>query len=84
MLRYPCATQKEAQTEAQAEWRKIQRAGKRLVLDLATAQPELYPEMPVTATGYKQQIDSLGWIIERVEHHLNDNGYKMRLEMESG
>lgn len=84
VLRYPCATQKEAQTEAQAEWRKIQRAGKRLVLDLATAQPELYPEMPVTATGYKQQIDSLGWIIERVEHHLNDNGYKMRLEMESG
>ncbi|KXJ49978.1 MAG: hypothetical protein AXW15_05780 [Neptuniibacter sp. Phe_28] len=84
VIRHTYATQKEAQTAAQAEWRKIQRAGKRLVLDLATAQPELYPEMPVTATGYKQQIDSLGWIIERVEHHLNDNGYKMRLEMESG
>lgn len=83
VMRHTHATQKEAQTAAQAEWRKIQRSGKTLMLGLATARPEIYPELPITATGYKQQIDALKWIVERVEHQLNESGYTMQVALES-
>lgn len=83
VLRHPYATEKEAQSAAAAELRKIKRKGRTLQLNLALAKPNLFPELPVTAQGYKPQIDALGWVIERVEHRMTENGYTMGVEMES-
>jgi phage protein D len=49
---------------------------------LAEGRPDLYPETPVQTLGFKAEIDETLWVLERVVHELNDNGYTTRLEME--
>jgi phage protein D len=78
---YP--NQADAQQAAKSEWAKIQRLGKTLQLELAVAVPTLGPEIPVTVSGYKKQINALKWLTEKVTHKVTDDGYTMSVEMES-
>lgn len=82
VMRHPYPNQADATQAAQAEWRKLKRAGSQLSLTLAEGNANLYPETPVTTTGFKSDIDATPWITERVTHQLSDSGFLTDLQLE--
>lgn len=74
-LRGNHANEQDALAEAQAEWQRIRRAGSALSLTLAEGRPELYPETPVIARGWKPDIDQSEWVIAEVVHSISEGGY---------
>ncbi|MEQ6887924.1 contractile injection system protein, VgrG/Pvc8 family [Halomonas sp. CS7] len=81
-LRPTYATQADALAAAESEWQRLQRGGAAFTLDLAEGRPELYPETPVTLSGWKREIDDNVWLITEVSHDLSDNGYTCSLLFE--
>jgi phage protein D len=76
------ATKAQAMRAAQAKWDKIQRGVAEFSITLATGRADLFPETPVAVKGFKRVIDEQAWIINRVVHNLNGNGYTTGLELE--
>lgn len=48
----------------------------------AIGRADLFPETPIAVKGFKLVIDEQAWIISRVVHKLNGNGYMTGLELE--
>lgn len=44
-------------------------------ISLAIGRADLFPETPIAVKGFKRVIDEQEWIISRVVHNLNGNGY---------
>jgi hypothetical protein len=82
ILRHIYASKENAKRAARAEWDKLQRGVARLQLTLAKGDPTLFPECPVTVSGFKQEIDQLGWLLVNVRHEVRDSGYTSQLEFE--
>ena len=76
------ATKAQAMRAAQAKWDKIQRGVAEFSISLAYGRADLFPETPVAVKGFKRVIDEQAWIISRVVHSLNGNGYTTGLELE--
>lgn len=76
------ATKAQAMRAAQAKWDKIQRGVAEFSILLAIGRADLFPETPVAVKGFKRVIDEQAWIISRVVHNLNENGYTTGLELE--
>ena len=76
------ATKAQAMRAAQAKWDKLQRGVAEFSITLATGRADLFPETPVAVKGFKRVIDEQAWIISRVVHNLNGNGYTTSLELE--
>ncbi|MFK0369834.1 phage late control D family protein [Enterobacter sichuanensis] len=76
------ATKAQAMRAAQAKWDKIQRGVAEFSILLAFGRADLFPETPVAVKGFKRVIDEQAWIISRVVHSLNGNGYTTGLELE--
>ncbi|MEC4090127.1 phage late control D family protein [Pseudoalteromonas rubra] len=81
-LRHIYASKATATRAARTMWERIQRGIASFSLTLAQGKPELFPETPVTVTGFKPQIDSTNWILVQVTHTLNSAGYTSSLELE--
>ena len=81
-LSHTYATKENAGRAAKAQWEKIQRGVASFSIQLARGRAELYPEMPITVSGFKPEIDSSEWILTRVVHSLNDSGFMTALELE--
>lgn len=81
-LRDTFATEEEATQAAKAEWQRVRRAGASLTLALAEGRPDLYPETPLTARGWKADIDATGWVITQVEHSLTSSAYMVSVQAE--
>lgn len=81
-LRPTYATEADALDAAQSEWQRLQRGGAAFTLDLAEGRPELYPETPVTLSGWKGEIDATAWLITEVSHDLSDRALTSSVEME--
>ena len=81
-LSHTYATKENASRAAKANWEKIQRGVASFSIQLARGRAELYPEMPVTVSGFKPEIDTAEWILTRVVHSLNDSGFMTALELE--
>lgn len=76
------ATKAQAMRAAQAKWDKLQRGVAEFSISLAIGRADLFPETPVAVKGFKRVIDEQAWIISRVVHNLNSNGYTTGLELE--
>ena len=76
------ATKTQAMRAAQAKWDKLQRGVAEFSISLAFGRADLFPETPVAVKGFKRVIDEQAWIISRVVHNLNGNGYTTGLELE--
>ncbi|HGH4686084.1 TPA: GPW/gp25 family protein [Enterobacter bugandensis] len=76
------ATKAQAKRAAQAKWDKLQRGVAEFSISLAIGRADLFPETPVAEKGFKRVIDEQAWIISRVVHNLNGNGYTTGLELE--
>lgn len=77
---YP--SKEEAEAAAQAEFNRTQRSQATMSLTLALGIPELFPELPVTVSGFKAEIDATDWLVKRVRHDMSDGGYTGELELE--
>ena len=75
-------TKAQAMRAAQAKWDKLQRGVAEFSITLALGRADLYPEKPVAVSGFKSIIDDQAWIITKVTHALNSNGYTTSLDLE--
>lgn len=76
------ATKAQAVRAATAKWDKLQRGVAEFSINLAVGRADLYPETPVKVSGFKSVIDEQAWIISKVTHSLNNNGFTTGLELE--
>lgn len=67
---------------AEVKWSKLQKGVAEFNITLPEGRADLYPEMPVTVTGFKPTIDSHQWVISRVTHTIDGNGFITHLELE--
>lgn len=81
-LSHTYANKNNAERAAKAAWEKMQRGVASLSINLARGRADIYPEMPVKVRGFKPEIDGAEWILTRVSHSLNDNGFTSALEFE--
>lgn len=82
VLRHIYATEHTALQAAKAAWEKIQRGMAEFGITLARGVPELMSEQPVVVQGFKPALDSCGWLIDKIEHSIEDGGYTCRLDLE--
>ncbi len=76
------ATQAQAKAAATAEWQRIQRSQATLSMTLSLGRADCFPEMPISLTGFKPEIDETSWLIARVCHTLAEQGFTTTLECE--
>lgn len=77
------ASQADAQAAAQAEFQRIQRSQATLAYTLARGRAELFPEMPVTVSGFKPEIDATAWLVKQATHTIDgEGGFTTALELE--
>ncbi len=77
------ANRTNAERAAKAQWEKLQRGVATFSLQLAEGRAELYTEMPVKVTGFKQPIDDAEWTITTLTHTVSpDNGFTTSMELE--
>ena len=81
-LKNTYASKEEAEEAARAEWLRIQRGEYRFNVTLAIGRPELVPQSPVRVSGYKKLIDGTEWVVEKVSHQLNNDGFISTVIME--
>lgn len=73
----------QARAAAQAEYDRTQRSQATFGYELALARPEIFPEMPVTVSGFKPEIDETPWLVKKATHAINaDGGFSTSLDME--
>ncbi|EFE55472.1 phage late control gene D protein (GPD) [Providencia rettgeri DSM 1131] len=82
VMRQTFKNEQSAKRAAAAKWLKLQRGVAEFNITLAEGRADLYPEMPVTVTGFKPTIDSHQWVISRVTHTIDGNGFITHLELE--
>ncbi|WP_241579991.1 phage late control D family protein [Rosenbergiella nectarea] len=77
------ASRDNAARAAKAQWEKLQRGVAMFSLQLAEGRADLYTEMPVKVTGFKQQIDEAEWVITTLTHTVSsDGGFTTSIELE--
>lgn len=77
------ANRSNAERAAKMQWERLQRGVASFSLQLAEGRADLYTEMPVKVSGFKQPIDDAEWIIITLTHTVSpDNGFTSSLELE--
>ncbi|KNC17492.1 late control protein D [Pantoea sp. RIT-PI-b] len=77
------ANRANAERAAKMQWERLQRGVATFSIQLARGRADLYTEMPVKVSGFKQQIDKAEWIITTLTHGLSaENGYTTSIELE--
>lgn len=59
---------------AQAEYARTQRGQATFDMTLTLGRPDVYPELSVTAKGFKPEIDAISWLVIRVVSHADGGG----------
>lgn len=73
----------QARAAAQAEYDRAQRSQATFGYELALARPEIFPEMPVTVSGFKPEIDETPRLVKKATHTINADGwFSTSLDME--
>jgi len=77
------ANRANAERAAKMNWERMQRGVATFSIQLARGRAELYTEMPVKVSGFKQQIDADEWIITTLTHSLSaDSGFTTSMDLE--
>lgn len=84
VLKETHATEADARESATAEWGRVQRGLATLSLTLAQGEATLAPQTPVMVRGFKPEMDGTDWLVVRLTHTLDDNGWTTQVEMEIG
>lgn len=77
------ANRSNAERAAKMQWERLQRGVASFSLQLAEGRADLYTEMLVKVTGFKQPIDDAEWTITTLTHSVSpDNGFTTSMELE--
>lgn len=76
------ASRENAERAAKIHWENLQRGVASFSIQLARGRADLYTEMPVKVSGFKQQIDGAEWIITTLTHSQGDGGYTTSIDLE--
>ncbi|WP_207003913.1 phage late control D family protein [Trinickia mobilis] len=76
------ATEAEARAAAEAEFKRTQRSQATMSYTLALGRPELFPELPVTVSGFNPEIDETPWLVKQATHTIGEGGYTTALDLE--
>lgn len=77
------ANRSNAERAAKMQWERLQRGVASFSLQLAEGRADLYTEMPVKVSGFKQPIDDAEWTITTLTHTVSpDYGFTTSLELE--
>ncbi|WEJ86180.1 phage late control D family protein [Kluyvera intermedia] len=77
------ANRANAERAAKMQWERLQRGVASFSLQLAEGRADLYTEMPVKVSGFKQSIDEAEWTITTLTHTVSaDSGFTTRIEFE--
>lgn len=68
------ASESAALQAAEAEWGRTRRAGAKLTLPLSWGRPDIFPEKPITVTGFKPEINAEKWIVVSARHQMDGTG----------
>lgn len=83
VLNHTYANRSNAERAAKTQWERLQRGVASFSLLLAEGRADLYTEMPVKVSGFKQPIDDAEWTITTLTHTVSpDNGFTTSLELE--
>lgn len=82
-LRITYASQSDALAAARAEWLRVQRGIFDFEITLAYGRADVMPQRPARVAGFKPQIDATPWVVTRVRHSLDGNGYTSHLTLET-
>lgn len=82
VMRKAFKTERAARRAAAAKWAELQRGAAEFSITLARGREDLYPELHANVTGFKPLIDAADWVINRVTHTIDDNGYMTGLDLE--
>lgn len=83
IMRKTFQNEEAARRAAAAKWQQLQRGAAEFSITLARGRAELYPEMHATVTGFKADIDAQDWIISKVQHDVDSNGFTTQLNFEA-
>ena len=72
----------EAMRAAEAQWQDIQRNAAKFTLTLAQGRTDISAESPVYVSGFKDAINNTPWVIKKVTHGIDSNGFISKLELE--
>lgn len=70
-LRRTFPTKEQAYDAARAEWQKLNRNTATMTLDLAVGKPDLMPNMPITLSGWRDEISTIDWTVIELRHSLD-------------
>lgn len=74
----------DARHGARSEAQRMDRAAAEFEMTLALGRPDLYPERPITASGFKPEIDAKRWLIAECAHSVDaTGGLKTSLKLET-
>lgn len=77
------ASRGNAERAAKMQWERLQRGVASFSLQLAEGRADLYTEMPVKVSGFKQPIDDAEWTITTLTHSVSaDSGFTTSIEFE--
>lgn len=77
------ANRGNAERAAKMQWERLQRGVASFSLQLAEGRADLYTEMPVKVSGFKQPIDDAEWIVTTLTHTvIPDSGFTTSLDLE--
>ena len=77
------ANRANAERAAKMQWERLQRGVASFSLQLAEGRADLYTEMPVKVSGFKQPIDEAEWTIITLTHTVSaDSGFTTSIEFE--
>ncbi|QFH51081.1 phage late control D family protein [Leclercia adecarboxylata] len=77
------ANRANAERAAKMQWERLQRGVASFSLQLAEGRADLYTEMPVKVSGFKQPIDDAEWTITTLTHSIGpDSGFVTSIELE--
>lgn len=77
------ANRSNAERAAKTQWERLQRGVASFSLQLGEGRADLYTEMPVKVSGFKQPIDEAEWTITTLTHTVSpDNGFTTSLDLE--
>lgn len=83
-IRKVFANETDARQHAEAEDTRINRTKAKATIDLALGRPDLFPERPITLTGFKPELDGRDWIIAETAHTMDGGGgLKSKLTLEA-
>jgi len=77
------ANRANAERAAKMQWERLQRGVASFSLQLAEGRADLYTEMPVKVSGFKQPIDEAEWTITTLTHTVSaDSGFTTSIDFE--